>query len=128
MPQLTPETALLQEAQSLKAQQGNAGHDGLFPEGALTNLCGMFYPPARRQTRTEVWRVSLLVPYLKKGGGAVLKLIKSGEDWHNVADADELYGKRVVAEDVSNMPTEQLEELLDKIYREANPDEEEEEG
>jgi hypothetical protein len=36
---------------------------------------------------------ALVVPYLKKGG-IVLKLIKSGEDWMNVADPDELYGKR----------------------------------
>ena len=72
---------------------------------------------------------ALVVPYLKKGGGIILKLIKSGEDWINVADYDELYGKRVVAEDVSGMSDEQLENLLEKMYREANPyaDEDEEE-
>jgi len=70
---------------------------------------------------------ALVVPYLKKGGGIVLKLIKSGEDWMNVADFDELYGKRVAAEDVSGMSDDELETLLDRLYHEANPDAEDDE-
>jgi hypothetical protein len=68
---------------------------------------------------------ALVVPYQKKGGGAVLKLIKAGEDWFNAVEPDELYGKRLVSEDVSRMTDEQLEEILDKVYQEANPDEDE---
>jgi hypothetical protein len=68
-----------------------------------------------------------VVPYVKKGGGIVLKLIKSGEDWANSADYEELYGKRVASEDVSGMSDEELEALLDSIYLEANPDAAEEE-
>lgn len=70
---------------------------------------------------------ALVVPYVKKGGGIVLKLIKSGEDWANSADYEELYGKRVASEDVSGMSDEELEALLDSIYLEANPDAAEEE-
>lgn len=70
---------------------------------------------------------ALIVPNWKDGK-AVLRLVKSGEDWINTMDADSYYGmERMIAEDVSNMSDSELEKLLDGIYREANPDDDESE-
>src|SRR5947209_5679894 len=66
---------------------------------------------------------ALAVPYNKKGGGFTLRLIKSGEDWINNHDYEELYGKRLVAEDITGISDDQLEKLLNDLYEEANPGE-----
>jgi hypothetical protein len=65
---------------------------------------------------------ALAVPYHTKGGGFTLRLIKSGEDWTNNHDSNEMFGKRLAAEDITNMPDEELEKLLDSVRQEANPD------
>jgi hypothetical protein len=70
---------------------------------------------------------ALIVPNWK-GGKAVLRLVKFGDDWINSMDSDAYYQmERTVAQDVSGMSDKELEELLDRTYREANPDEEEDE-
>jgi hypothetical protein len=69
---------------------------------------------------------ALIVPYWN-GGDIQLRLLKSGEDWMSL-DSD-AYEKldRLVAEDVSDVSDAELENLLDGMYREANPDADEEE-
>lgn len=69
---------------------------------------------------------ALIVPYWN-GGDIQLRLLKSGEDWMSL-DSD-AYEKldRLVAEDVSDVSDAELENLLDGMYREANPDAHEEE-
>jgi hypothetical protein len=65
---------------------------------------------------------ALIVPYWN-GGDIRLRLLKSGEDWINNLqsdDADKL--ERLVSEDVSDASDAELEKLLDNMYREANPD------
>ena len=70
---------------------------------------------------------ALIVPNWKDDK-AVLRLVKSGEDWINNMDSDAYYHmERTVAEDVSGMSDKELEKLLGRMYQEANPDEEENE-
>jgi uncharacterized protein len=70
---------------------------------------------------------ALIVPNWKDDH-AVLRLVKSGEDWINSMDSDAYYRmKRTIAEDVSGLSDKELEKLLDRMYQEANPDEEENE-
>lgn len=65
---------------------------------------------------------ALIVPYWN-GGEIQLRLLKSGEDWDPAAHENL---DRVVAEDVSGMTDSQLEHLLDGIFREANPNDQDE--
>src|SRR6266567_2370982 len=70
---------------------------------------------------------ALIVPNWKDVK-AVLRLVKSGEDWINSMDSDAYYHmERTIAEDVSGMSDKELEKLLDRMHQEANPDEEENE-
>ena len=70
---------------------------------------------------------ALIVPNWKDDK-AVLRLVKSGEDWINSMDSDAYYRmERMIAEDVSGMSDKELEKLLDRMYQEANPDDEEKE-
>ncbi len=70
---------------------------------------------------------ALIVPNWKDDK-AVLRLVKSGEDWINSMDSDAYYHmERTIAEDVSGMSDKELEKLLDRMHQEANPDEEENE-
>jgi hypothetical protein len=70
---------------------------------------------------------ALIVPYWN-GGDIQLRLLKSGEDWINNLESDE-YEKleRLVSDDVSDASDAELETLLDGMYRETNPDSDEEE-
>lgn len=60
---------------------------------------------------------ALVVPYWN-GGDIQLRLLKSGEDWMSL-DSDV---ERLVSEDVSKVSDKELAEMLDGMYREANPD------
>jgi hypothetical protein len=67
---------------------------------------------------------ALVVPYAPVDGDVVLRLVKSGEDWIN--GVNNYYDmEKTVAENISDMPGDKLEALLQKIYREANPDSQE---
>jgi hypothetical protein len=70
---------------------------------------------------------ALIVPYWN-GGDIQLRLLKSGEDWINNLESNE-YEKveRLVSDDVSDVSDAELEKVLDGMYREANPDADEEE-
>ena len=55
-------------------------------------------------------------------------MVKSGEDWMNSMDGDDYYRmERRVANAVSKMSENKLEKLLDRLYRQANPDADDEE-
>jgi len=70
---------------------------------------------------------ALIVPTWR-GGKLSLRLVKSGEDWFGSMDADDFYRmEKVVIEDVSNTPDEELDEALDRLYQEANLDADEDE-
>jgi hypothetical protein len=62
---------------------------------------------------------ALIVPYWNKGN-IVLRLVKSGEAWMYKAGSSDV--ETVVAEDVSRLSDDELERLLNGMYREVNPD------
>jgi len=66
---------------------------------------------------------ALIVPYWN-GGDIQLRLLKSGEDWQ-VGYDEQL--DRLVSEDVSELPDQEVERLLDEMCQEANGEVEEEE-
>jgi hypothetical protein len=126
MPQLKPETALRKKLEALERQKTMLDAMGSFLKAHPQTASECSIHQLHGKLGLKFGEHALVVPYQKKSGGTVLKLFKSGEDWYNNFDADELYGKRVVSEDVNWMTDEQLKELLDKVYREANPEEDEE--
>jgi len=70
---------------------------------------------------------ALIVPTWR-GGKLSLRLVKSGEDWFGSMDADDFYRmEKVVIEDVTRIPDAELDEALDRLYQEANPDADEDE-
>jgi hypothetical protein len=82
--------------------------------------------PLRGKTGLSFPEYALVVPNWKDGT-AVLRLVRSGEDWLN-HDPEGYYGmQRTVEEDVSHMSDNQLERLPDKLYHEANPEDFEDE-
>jgi hypothetical protein len=84
----------------------------------------VLYPLAGK-TGLKFPSYALIVPNWKDDK-AVLRLLKSGEDWINGMDFDDYYNmEHLVAEDVSRMSDKKLEKLLDRLCQEANPDEEE---
>jgi len=69
---------------------------------------------------------ALIVPHWKDER-VVLRLFRSGEDWlNNLDEKAQAQLQRLVSEDVSRMSNSELNRLLDKLFREANPDYEEE--
>ena len=64
---------------------------------------------------------ALIVPHYT-GDQATLTLVKSGEAW------DGYEGERTVEDDVSEMSTKQVAKMLDDMYREANPDADEDDA
>lgn len=70
---------------------------------------------------------ALIVPYWN-GGDIELRLVKSGEDWLNSLDSDAFIDlEKLVADDVSEISSEDLQKMLDEMYHEANPDADEKE-
>lgn len=79
----------------------------------LTGKTGLFF--------TEY---ALVVPRWKDGR-PMLRLVKSGDAWLNSMDSDRYFKmERIVAEDVSGMSDEELERLLDGMYRQVSDDDE----
>jgi hypothetical protein len=116
-----PEVALRKKLEALERHKAMLDTMGSFLKAHPQTAAECSIHQLQGKLGLKFDEYALVVPYLKKGA-IVLKLMKSGEDWMNVADPDELYGKRLVAEDVSGMSDEQLDKLLDRMYREANPD------
>ena len=119
MPQ-TPETALLKRLETLERHKAMADSLATFLKAHPTIAAKSSIHPLQGKLGLKFDEFALVVPYVKKGGGFVLKLIKSGEDWRT-DEPDE----RVASEDVNAMSDTELEELLDGVYHEANPDAEE---
>lgn len=91
----------------------------------LSNECSLF--SLHGKVGLKFSEYALIVPFMKESK-PVLRLKKSGDDWLILMDADAFYRmERTVAEDVSSMTDDELETLLDQVYREANPDEGEDE-
>jgi hypothetical protein len=67
---------------------------------------------------------ALIVPYWNNGD-IQLRLLKSGEDWQVGYDE---HLDRLVSGDVSELPDQEVERLLDEMYLEANAEEEEDES
>jgi hypothetical protein len=124
---LKPETALRKRLEALGRHQAMLdalsafikGHPKLVGDYSIHQLHG--------KLGLKFSDYALIVPNWKSSK-AVLTLVKSGDDWINTMESDAYYRiERTVAEDVSGMSDEQLENLLDKMYREANPDVDEDE-
>lgn len=61
-------------------------------------------------------------------GNIALRLVKSGSDWFNNMDSDAFYHmNHTVSKNVVNLSDKQPAKLLERIYREANPDADEDE-
>ena len=122
MPQLRPETSLRKKIEALERHKALAdalitfikARPDIAAESSLHQLhgkVGLSFPD-----------YALIVPTWK-AGKLTLRLVKSGEDWINTMESDE-YDRmeRIVAEDVSGMSGDELRTMLDRLYREANPD------
>jgi hypothetical protein len=119
-----PETALRKKLEALERHKAMMDTLATFLKAhpAIAAKCSIHQLYGKLGLKFDDY--ALVVPYVKKSGGFVLKLIKSGDDWYNTAGVDE----RVASEDLSGMSDDELEELLDNVYHEANPDAEEEEN
>jgi hypothetical protein len=125
MPQLKPETALRKKLEALDRHKAMIEALGAFVKAhsktthessihQLHGKVGLIFPD-----------YALIVPHWKNGK-VVLKLVKSGEDWINQMEADSYYQMdKTVVEDVSGMANDELESVLDRVFKEANPNWEE---
>jgi hypothetical protein len=123
MPVQKPETTLQKKLEALERYKAMMDSLATFLKAhpKIAAECSIHRLHGKLALKFDEYTV--VVPYVKKGGVFVLRLVKSGEDWYNTADSDDLYGKsRVASEDVSGMSDDELEKLLDSVYREANPD------
>lgn len=120
MSALKPETALQKKLETLERHKAMIDTLATFLKAHPTIAAKCLIHQSYGKLGLKFDEYAVVVPYQKKGGGFVLKLIKSGEDWYT-ADLDE----RVASEDVSGMSNEELEQLLDSVFHEANPDAEE---
>lgn len=94
-------------------------HPDIASEATLQVLWG--------KTGLKFYDYALIIPGWNKGKIA-LRLAKSGSDWFDGTDSDAFYlMNRTVSKDVTNLSETQLDKLLERIYREANPDADEDE-
>jgi hypothetical protein len=100
---LKPETALQKKLETLERHKAMMDSLATFPKThpKIAAKCSIY--PLQGKLGLKFDEYALVVPYVKKGGGFVLKLIKSGDDWRTKADSDDLV-ERVASEDVSNTP------------------------
>src|SRR5450631_1388684 len=124
---LRPETALRKRLEALGRHQAMLDALGVFVKGHPKLVGDYSIHQLRGKLGLQFSGYALIVPNWKSSK-AVLTLVKSGGDWINNMDSDAYYRmERTVAEDVSGMSDKQLDNLLDKMYREANPDADDEE-
>jgi hypothetical protein len=125
MPALKPETALQKKLETLERHKAMMDSLAMFLKAHSKIAAKCSIHPLQGKVGLKFDEFALVVPYVKKGGGFVLKLIKSGDDWRTKSDSEN-FVERVASGDVSDMSDDELEKLLDSIYREINPDSEEE--
>jgi hypothetical protein len=124
---LKPETALRKRLEALGRHRALLDALSAFVEGHPKLVGDYSIHQLHGKLGLKFSDYALIVPNWKNGK-AVLTLVKSGDDWVNGMDSEAYYRmERTVAEDVSGMSDRQLEKLLDKTYREANPDADEDE-
>jgi hypothetical protein len=126
MPVQESETALNKRLKTLERHKAMVDSLAMFLKAHPTIAAKCSIHPLQGKLGLKFHEYALMVPYVKKGGCFVLKLIKSGDDWRTKADSDDLV-ERVASEDVSNMSDVELEKLLDSVNREINIDTDEEE-
>ena len=119
---LKPETSLRKKLETLDRHKAMIDAMGDFIQAHPTIAADCSIHQLQGKVGLKFDEYALVVPHYKKDTGIMLKLVRSGEDWTNQFDYDELYGKRVVSEDISKMSDGELETLLEGMYREANPD------
>jgi hypothetical protein len=123
---LKPETALRKRLEALGRHQAMLDALSAFIKGRPKLVSDYSIHQLHGKLGLKFSDYALIVPNWKSGK-ALLTLVKSGDDWINM-DSDAYYRmERTVAEDVSGMSDEQLENLLNKMYLEANPDADEDE-
>jgi hypothetical protein len=120
MSALKPETVLQKKLETLERHKGMMDTLATFLKAHLKIAAECSIHPLQGKIGLKFDEYALVVPYVKKGGGFILKLVKSGEDWRT-NEPDE----RVASEDVSGMSDDEFENLLRTVYHEANPDAEE---
>jgi hypothetical protein len=100
MSALKPETALQKKLETLERHKAMMDALAAFlkahPKTAAE--CSIHQLYGKLGLKFEDY--ALVVPYVKKSGGFVLKLIKSGDDWRTKADSDDLV-ERVASETIS---------------------------
>jgi hypothetical protein len=121
MSALKPETALQKKLETLERHKAMIDTLATFLKAHPKIAAECSVHPLQGKLGLKFEDYALVVPYVKKGSGFVLKLVKSGEDWRT-DEPDE----RVASEDVSGMSDDEFENLLRTVYHEANPDAEEE--
>jgi hypothetical protein len=121
MSALKPETMLQKELETLERHKGMIDTLATFLKAHPNIAAECSIHPLQGKLGLKFEDYALVVPYVKKGGGFILKLVKSGEDWRKEPE------ERVASEDVSGMSDDEFENLLRTVYHEANPDAEEEE-
>jgi hypothetical protein len=120
MPALKPETALQKKLDTLERHKAMMDTLAMFLKAHPKIAAECSIHPLQGKIGLKFDEYALVVPYVKKGNGFILKLVKSGEDWRT-DEPDE----RVASEDVSGMSDDEFENLLRTVYHEANPDTEE---
>lgn|SRR5208282_3516430 len=83
---LKPEVALRKKLEALERHKAMLDTMGSFLKAHPQTATECSIHQLQGKLGLKFDEYALVVPYLKKGGGIVLKLIKSGEDWMNVAD------------------------------------------
>ena len=121
MSALKPETALQKKLERLERHKAMMDSLAAFLKAHPTIAAECSIHELQGKLGLKFEDFALVVPYVKKGGGFLLRLVKSGEDWRTEPD------ERVASEDVSGISEEELKQLLDSVCHEANPDAEEEE-
>ncbi|HEV7674578.1 MAG TPA: hypothetical protein VGQ12_08610 [Candidatus Angelobacter sp.] len=120
MSALKPETALQKKLETLERHKAMMDTLATFLKAHPKIAAECLIHPLQGKLGLKFDEYALVVPYVKKGSGFILKLVKSGEDWRT-DEPDE----RVASEDVSGMSDDEFENLLRTVYHEANPDAEE---
>ena len=123
MPALNTTTALQKKLETLERHKTMVDTLATFLKAHPTIAAECLIHQLHGKLGLKFDEYALVVPYVKKGGGFVLKLVKSGEDW--LTDEPD---ERVASEDVSGMSDDELNQLLHSVYHEANPDAKEEEA
>lgn len=129
MPIYKPETSLRKKIEALERHKAIAdaligfikAHPDMTAEATLIELhgkVGLRFPDYAVVVPTWKGR--------KQQKRLVLRLLKSGDDWRfNMGPEEYFEMDKLIMEDVTGVSSDELEAVLNRLYREANPDEDE---